>query len=251
MDYASAVGKAREGNETKRRGEFLYKQSWFKMTSVSPSTSAKNIAHWITHQRLEKHVKTTKQSVGAKRSFSHSCRLDSSVETWRLPGRPPLRQKIRVGCQPTRLRESLRWGQKYIYIYRNGTHLLRVCDRGHRRLLFHVLRHCSSVLPFVVATAPPIVLAVVPSSRPLVNNFSPFLSSPSSSLALVGAIAGAGSCGRQRLTSRAPELQFLLTTSPSRSARRSSHQRRTRRSGSAMRCARHRGHRHSWCTATW
>lgn len=153
---------------------------------------------------VEKHLKATKESAGAKRSFSRSYRLDYSGETSRLSGHPPLRQKTRVVCQPTRLRESSRWGQKKNKIYRNCTRLPRVCARGPSPPCPRCFATAGPRLPFVVTTAPPIVLAVVPSSHPLVDNFFPFLSTPSSSPALVGAIAGAGACGRQRLTSRAP-----------------------------------------------
>jgi hypothetical protein len=196
------VGKVRNGNERKRRGEkIVFPQLSFGLfgrdleTSRSPATTTKN-------------------------------------KSW-LPADTSSRE-IKMGIEKNK-------------IYRNCTCLPHVRARGASPPCPRCFTTAGPWLPFVVATAPPIVLAVFPSSRPLVDNFFPFLSSPSSSPALAGAIAGAGACGRQRLTSRALELQFRLTISPRRSARRP---RRTRRSGSAMRCAHRRGHHRSWCTAT-
>lgn len=148
------------------------------------------------------------------------------------------------------LRESLRWRQKKNKIYRNCTRLPRVRAGGAPPPCPRCFATAGSRLPFVVATALPVVAAAVPSSCPLVDDFFPFLSSLSSSPAPVRSIAGAGAYGRRRRTSRAPELQFRLTTSQRRSTRRPCHQRRTRRSGNAMRCARCGGHRRPRSTVT-
>lgn len=148
------------------------------------------------------------------------------------------------------LRESLRWRQKKNKIYRNCTRLPRVRAGGAPPPCPRCFATAGSRLPFVVATALPVVAVVVPSSRPLVDDFFPSSPHHHPRAAPVGSIAEAGAYGRRRPTSRAPELQFRLTTSQRRSARRPCRQRRTRRSGNAMRCARRGGHRRPRSTVT-